>query len=288
MLLGFFKKLVIADQLAALVAYGFDHPGLNGAGLIGLYLFPLQLYADFSGLADIAIGTALLFGIRSPENFDAPFRASNISEFWRRWHMTLTNWLKDYVFMPLRMSTRDWGNTGLALSIGVNMMLIALWHGMSLLFIVFGVFQALLMIAEALSTKKRKLFYARHPGMNTVMSFLGPVLTYQLMAVSLVLVRSRSFAQALAVFGSFANLTALPAAIRSATAPPYHYVWVAFPAYVLAELGDYLRRRPPVMIEWARPLRWSAYAALGVLAAFVTVRFLAGQMDTNPFVYANF
>ncbi|MDR3698582.1 MAG: MBOAT family O-acyltransferase [Candidatus Sulfopaludibacter sp.] len=134
------KKLLIADNLAVLIGPVFARDGVSGglASLMAVYLFPLQLYADLSGLTDIAIGAALLFGIQSPENFDSPFAGRSISDFWRRWHMSLTTWLRDYVFTPLRMAMRNWGNLGLALSLTVNMVLIGLWHRLSAAFLVFG------------------------------------------------------------------------------------------------------------------------------------------------------
>src|SRR4051794_20991182 len=104
-LLGLLKKLVVADRLAALVDYGFSNAGLNSPvpSALAFYVFPLQLYMDFAALTDIAVGMALLLGVRSPENFDRPFAAPSISDFWRRWHMSLTGWLRDYVFVPVRM-----------------------------------------------------------------------------------------------------------------------------------------------------------------------------------------
>ncbi|MGH3056472.1 MAG: MBOAT family O-acyltransferase, partial [Gaiellaceae bacterium] len=131
MLFGFFKKLVVADRLGVPVDQVFDHPAAFSGlvPVIASYLFALQLYADFSGVTDIAIGTARLFGIESPPNFDAPFYAENIQDFWRRWHMTLTSWIGDYIFTPLRMGLRGWGQAGLVASLAINMVAIGVWHG---------------------------------------------------------------------------------------------------------------------------------------------------------------
>ena len=89
--------------------------------LIGMYCFAIQLYADFSGLTDIAIGIGLLFGIKGPENFNLPFYSKNIQEFWRKWHISLTTWLGEYLFTPLQMSFKNLGNLGLSLAIFINM-----------------------------------------------------------------------------------------------------------------------------------------------------------------------
>ena len=112
---GLVKKLLIADNLAPAVNYVYANVGgLHGAPLwVGFYLFPLQIYADFSALTDIAIGTGRLLGITGPENFNRPFTATSISDFWRRWHMSLTSWLLDYVFCrsewpPAERETGAW------------------------------------------------------------------------------------------------------------------------------------------------------------------------------------
>ena len=102
-MVGFFKKLVIADSLALVVDPMFEFPAGYGSlnALILVCLFSIQLYADFSGYSDIAIGCAKMMGLSLPENFRSPFFAASFREFWRRWHITLSNWLRDYVFVPL-------------------------------------------------------------------------------------------------------------------------------------------------------------------------------------------
>lgn len=194
-LLGLFKKMAVADPLLLLTSYGFAHAGESSAvpGLLAFYLFPLQLYMDFAALTDIAIGVGLLFGIESPENFDRPFLAPNITEFWRRWHMSLTGWLRDYVFMPLRMALREWGNYGLVLSLTINMMLIALWHGFSSSFLVFGLIHSTYLIVDTLSWPYRKRYYKTHTLAAKVAALVGPVFTYHLVAIANVFFRVPTF-----------------------------------------------------------------------------------------------
>ncbi len=152
---GLAKKVLIADNLAPTVNYVFAHVrGLHGVELLaGFYLFPLQMYADFSALTDIALGMGLLFGIQGPENFNRPFTAFSISDFWRRWHMSLTNWLADYVFTPLRMATRSAGTAGLALSITINMLAVGLWHGLTWGYFVFGLVNAAYLVGDVLTMR---------------------------------------------------------------------------------------------------------------------------------------
>jgi D-alanyl-lipoteichoic acid acyltransferase DltB (MBOAT superfamily) len=136
---GLFKKVVVSSYLATeLVDPVFGAPGAHSRSelLVGVYGYAIQIYADFSGYTDIAIGCALLLGIRFPQNFDAPYRALSLQDFWRRWHMTLSRWLRDYLYIPLGGShggvRRTYRNLFLTMIIG------GLWHGAAFTFIVWG------------------------------------------------------------------------------------------------------------------------------------------------------
>ena len=291
-LLGLFKKLAVADPLSGLVGYGFGHAGEGSAlpSSLALYLFPLQLYMDFAALTDIAIGVGLLLGIESPENFNRPFAAPNISEFWRRWHMSLTNWLRDYVFMPLRMALRDWGNVGLALSLTVNMVLIAIWHGFTTNFVVFGLIQSVYLVVDALTARARKKHYQAHPDLARIAGAIGPVATYHLVAIANVFFLAPTFKAGLHVLGGLgAGLGGVAGSLAAALAPPNHHAWSALPFAVVATLCDRVVRRwtPGAHIE-PRWLRWSGYAVTGVLCGFVLMIMLARGKDANPFLYERF
>jgi alginate O-acetyltransferase complex protein AlgI len=141
-LVGAVKKLVIADQVAPHVSLIFSAPShYDGFTLLqGLLGYAVQLYCDFSGYCDMAIGCARILGIRVPENFQMPFSAASITEFWRRWHITLSTWLRDYVFLPLEIATRDARNGTVRASINVfvTFLLCGLWHGASWNFVIWG------------------------------------------------------------------------------------------------------------------------------------------------------
>ncbi len=201
MLLGCFKKVVVADNLGLIVglAYPSVEPARHASSLLAFYIFPLQLYADFSALTDIAIGVSLLFGIRSPENFDAPFSATSISQYWRRWHMSLTSWLTDYVFLPLRMATRRAGNWGLAFSLMVDMLLIGLWHNLSWALAVFGLLHGFFLTIDALTARTRAKFFKSHSQWDRAATWIGPVFTFHLVALGAVFVRAQSLPQAMDV-----------------------------------------------------------------------------------------
>ena len=292
-LLGFFKKLAIADPLSLLVTYGVAHAGEGTAlpSALAFYLFPLQLYMDFSALTDIAIGVGLLFGIESPENFNRPFAAPTISEFWRRWHMTLTGWLRDYVFTPMRMALRNWGNAGLALSLTVNMVLIGIWHGIQMSFLIFGLIHASYLIIDVLSSPMRKRYYKRHAGAAKIAAIAGPVFTYHLVAVANIFFLAPTFSAAAQVLAGLAGgWTGLGESVAAAIAPPNHHAWIALPFAAVAVLGDSLLRRSQAPGLGSRPRshRWSAYASTAVLCIFLVLVLLAGGQRTSPFLYERF
>ena len=147
-MVGFFKKLVIADSLALVVDPMFEFPAGYGSlnALILVCLFSIQLYADFSGYYDIAIGCAKMMGLSLPENFRSPFFAASFREFWRRWHITLSNWLRDYVFVPLGGSRGSKVRT--LQSILLTMLLGGLWHGANWTFVLWGFIHGLLIAVE--------------------------------------------------------------------------------------------------------------------------------------------
>jgi alginate O-acetyltransferase complex protein AlgI len=137
---GLFKKIVIADSCgfyADLIFNNYNHYG-GSTLLIGAVLYAFQIYCDFSGYSDIAIGAARLFGIDLMRNFAYPYFSKNIAEFWRRWHISLTRWLTDYIFLPLQMKFRNAGLMGNAAAVIVTFMVCGLWHGANWTFIAWG------------------------------------------------------------------------------------------------------------------------------------------------------
>jgi alginate O-acetyltransferase complex protein AlgI len=199
---GLFKKVVIADPLSSLVGNVYANPsGFSPLELLlGVYCYSIQLYADLSGLTDIAIGIGLLFGVRGPENFDLPYFSSNIQLFWRRWHMSLTSWLADYLFTPVRMSLRALGTFGLCLAIFINMIAIGLWHGVTWRFLTFGLVHGVFVTVSVLTLKQRNVFFKTRPALAYARKFAAPLLTFNLVSLSLVFFRSDNFASALKLF----------------------------------------------------------------------------------------
>ncbi|WP_235487083.1 MBOAT family O-acyltransferase, partial [Frankia sp. AvcI1] len=146
---GLVKKVVLADVLAArLVDPVFDAPGQHSSAeiLAAVYGYAVQIYCDFSAYSDIAIGIALLLGFRFPDNFDRPYASRSLQEFWRRWHMTLSRWLRDYVYLPLGGSRR--GRRRTYLNLMITMTLGGLWHGASWTFVLWGALHGAALVTE--------------------------------------------------------------------------------------------------------------------------------------------
>ncbi|MCD7972609.1 MAG: MBOAT family protein [Candidatus Azobacteroides sp.] len=155
---GLFKKAVISDYISLnFVDRIFETPALYSGveNLIGVYGYALQIYCDFSGYSDIAIGLALLLGFRFRANFDSPYKSSSISEFWRRWHISLSTWLRDYLYIPLGGNRK--GKIRTQLNIMITMLLGGLWHGASPQFLLWGAFHGVALVIH-------KIYLSFFPG----------------------------------------------------------------------------------------------------------------------------
>ena len=195
-LLGVFKKVVIADASAIYVDRIFSSPeSFSGSTLLlGAMLFVVQIYADFSGYSDIAIGIAKLFGFKLTKNFDLPYFSTSTTELWRRWHITLGNWANVYVFTPLAYKLiKKFKDIGLVLSFFITFTLIGLWHGANYTFIMFGALQGIILSIEFISQKKRKAL--QHMIGDRIYLVLGWLITMFLWVLACILFRSESLDQ---------------------------------------------------------------------------------------------
>ena len=150
---GLFKKVVIADNCASYVdaAWGNIDGSSASTLLLAAVLYAFELYADFSGYSDMAIGVGKWLGLKITDNFRTPFYALNVADFWRRWHISLTGWMTDYVFMPLNLKMRDWGKIGMTIAIIVNFLIVGLWHGDNWIYAVYGLYHGLLFVPLIIS-----------------------------------------------------------------------------------------------------------------------------------------
>ena len=155
---GLFAKVVIAENCAALVDSVYvDYESQPGSTLlIGAFFYAIQLYADFSGYSNMAIGVAKLFGVHLMRNFSTPFFSVNIADYWRGWHISLTTWMMDYVFTPLSFMLRKYGRQGLIISIVATFILVGFWHGANWTFVVYGLLHGLYFIPLVYAGKMNK------------------------------------------------------------------------------------------------------------------------------------
>jgi len=155
---GLFKKIVIADNCAGIANMIFyNDAGYSGSTLVlGALFYTVQIYADFSGYSDIAIGVARLLGFNIMRNFNNPYFSVSVADFWRRWHISLSSWLRDYLFSPLSIKLRNWGMTGVVVSLFVTFLLCGMWHGANYTFIVWGGLHGLALGWDVITTRTRK------------------------------------------------------------------------------------------------------------------------------------
>ncbi len=182
---GLFKKIVISDYLSInFVDRVFDAPMMySGIELLfGAYAYAMQIYCDFSGYTDIAIGVALMLGFRLPENFNRPYMATSVTSFWRRWHISLSSWLRDYLYIPLGGNRRGKFKQGINLLI--TMLLGGLWHGAGWLFIIWGGLHGIALLIEKYITTFFKRYNFKIP------KFIGFILTFHFVVFTWIIFRS--------------------------------------------------------------------------------------------------
>lgn len=191
---GLFKKVAIADVAAQAVNVVFDHPeGLGFVTLMfGVYAFALQIYGDFSGYTDIARGSARLFGIQLSLNFTEPYLARSITEFWRRWHITLSSWLRDYLYIPLGGNRQ--GTVRTYRNLMLTMLLGGLWHGAAWTFVVWGGLHGLMLAWE----RFRGITRVPDAGFEPT-DIVRVIITFHLVCLGWIFFRATSFTDAWAV-----------------------------------------------------------------------------------------
>jgi len=295
MLVGYFKKLVIADRLAETVplvlAAPQDHTPL--AVLLASVGSIYRYYADISGYADIAIGASLIIGIRLSRNFDRPLAAASISEFWQRWHITVTTWFRDYVYMPIARGGREWWRKPAATLLTI--MIVAFWHGAAWTWLAAGLIAGLVMIGEGAVRRSRPIARIADRafgaiGLNSgqirfVQDSGNRVVLWLFLILLGSLVNASSWTEAM---GAWARMGELPAQIGSlglGLADVGFLPKTVLLAIVALELYQWLDARRPVFERLAHrglPTAWAFYYAL---AAAILV---FGTFDRSGFIYFDF
>lgn len=199
---GLFKKMVVADNLSMAVSFCFssNNEDLSGSSLfIGAALFGVTIYADFSGYSGMARGCAKLLGIDIVQNFNMPLFSTSVSEYWRRWHISLTTWLNAYIYNPIVFGLKQWRKWGVIAGVFITFLISGIWHGAGWQFIVFGVVNGLAIIYEILTRDARQRMFGRLP--VWLNSLLSNFFVLVFMLISWIFFRAESVAQAMNIIG---------------------------------------------------------------------------------------
>lgn len=277
---GLVKKLLIADNCAMYADMIFnDHNQYDGSTLaLGALFFTIQIYADFSGYTDIATGTARLFGIELLRNFAFPYFSRDIAEFWRRWHISLTSWFKDYLYIPLGGSR---GSTWMKIRNTYIVFLVSgFWHGANWTFIVWGALHATYLLPLLLLNRNRQHLEIVAAGrrLPSPKEFLSISITFLLVGFALIFFRSPNLASAIAFISEMftASFFSMPEIF------PKHVI-----AMILVFMAvEWMGREQPYAIaktglHWPRPFRWSLYLCMTII-----IIIMSGK--DQPFIYFRF
>ncbi|PCJ82032.1 MAG: membrane-bound O-acyltransferase family protein [Bacteroidetes bacterium] len=281
---GFFKKVVIADNCAIYVNQIFDQSGsLSGSTLLmGAVLFAFQIYCDFSGYSDIAIGTSRLFGIKLKQNFAYPYFSRNIGEFWRRWHISLSTWFRDYLYIPLGGSKGGAWNR--VRNVFIIFLVSGLWHGASWNFIIWGGLNALYFLPLMLAKKNRTHLNIVAEGMvfptfKEVLSIGG---TFFITVIAWVFFRADTVGDSIQYLNGIFSLSLF-------TTPdfftPKVFMLYTYLLILLFVVIEWLQRDKKFALSIGhlkRPVRWMVYTVV----IYVIITF--GQFSESEFIYFQF
>ncbi len=269
MLWGLYKKVVVADRLAVYVNQVYDAPARHPGGqlLLATYFFAYQIYCDFSGYTDIAIGAARVLGYELARNFNQPYGANSVAEFWHRWHISLSTWFRDYVYIPLGGSRV--GPARLVFNLMVVFLVSGMWHGANWTFLVWGALHGVYVVV----TRWTAAFWERVPRAIAVL------LTFHMVLVAWVFFRAATLADAVRVLQGFVSVRISdPLALASFDGTELAIAIVSIAVLELVhvlERRDMLRGRPVAV-------RWACYVGL-----IMTV-LLFGKFDERQFIYFQF
>lgn len=299
--IGLFKKVIVADSLAPHVHRIFDAAGQETSlsaleGWSGALFYALQIYFDFSGYSDMAIGLSLLFGVKLPVNFNSPYKAVNIIEFWRRWHITLSRFLRDYLYIPLGGSRA--GEVRRLSNVMIVMLLGGLWHGASWTFVVWGGLHGIYLMANH---AWQMVIGAKHPR-SRLSVWAGRFVTFLLVTVAWVVFRSPTLGTALVIAkGMFGLSTLVPLNQAGSNLPSSDVAAIAAAALAVAwfmpntqeimSLYKPALNGPPQIGAVSSPLLWRPTVTYAIIVGTVAVASLATiifEKRVGDFIYFQF
>lgn len=281
---GLVKKLVLADHIAPYIDDVFCsmHTASGVQLLMACLLYPLEMYADFSGYTDMAIGGAMLFGLRLSPNFNRPFTAQTTTDFWRRWHISLSSWVRDYLYLPLTSVSRHWGQWGIAGSLVVTFIVLGVWHGVGWTFVVYGLIQGAVIVWEMKTQNVRNAVRKRIG--KPLFAMLSIFRTYLIFAVSLVFFRADSFGDAV-YFLRHISFQVHSSWKEMNIGMSDHICIVAGAALLLIWIYEYFMSRTDLLQKLEKQpvaIRWSVYYLI------IFAIFAYGKFGEENFIYLQF
>lgn len=284
--LGLIKKVVIADYISInFVDRIFDFP-LRYTGvenLLAVYGYVLQIYCDFSGYSDLAIGIALLFGFKLMENFNYPFKATSIADFWRRWHISLSKWLLDYLFRPIQMKYRTLRTFSNVIAVFITFLICGIWHGAGWNFILWGAMHGFMMSFAMLIQKPRVKILTALKIYNTKFhKFLQVFITFHLVALSFMVFKNREFQTVIDMLDQMVTFFHGEVFIQFVEQLP-----LIFGLIVIGYLFHFL----PSRLEKFSIKFISSFPLFGKVLLLVIAIWIAAQFksaDIQPFIYFQF
>jgi alginate O-acetyltransferase complex protein AlgI len=293
MLLGYFKKMVIADNLAPYVDSVYSGPAASTGNMtiVAIFFFAIQIYCDFSGYSDIAIGSARMMGFRLMDNFNFPYFSKTIGEFWHRWHISLSTWFRDYVYIPLGGSKVSTGR--MYYNLFIVFLLSALWHGAGWTFIVWGMLHASYLITGKVLNPISNKINETIPMPASIKNSISTLFTFLLTSFAWIFFRASDMHNAFEVIkhisvspASFAgdmHMLCKRVHMLSPERVPALYLALSLLVFFAIELTLYRRSDSILNGPWTRYSRWGAYYAV------VAMILLFGVYDITPnFIYFQF
>lgn len=287
---GMFKKVVIADRIGPMVNMVYDNVQLyqGGAIILATYLFAIQIYFDFSGYTDMALGSARIFNINLTDNFNNPYFARSAAEFWRRWHISFSRWILDYIFKPLQISLRTWKNYGIAISLLLTFLASGLWHGASWLFVIWGLLHGFYLSASVFYKPwQKKIHEALHLKKSKLLACWQVLLTFNMICFAWIFFRANSISDAgyilQHIVGGKGYLTSIRSYVHMLLAErlDIHILCVALIIVAIRFVyGRFYDRKLSELSVW---IRWPVYYFISM---FILVCGVFG--DKSKFIYFNF
>ncbi len=270
--LGMAKKVLLANSCGKIADITFSAGSTYWLDAwYGIVAYAFQIYFDFSGYSDMAIGLGLMFGFVFAKNFDSPYISTSITEFWRRWHISLSTWLREYLYIPLGGNRK--GTTRTAINLAIVMLLGGLWHGASWNFVIWGALHGALMGGERL--------FGRKPLYCSLPRPLQVVATFILVLIAWVFFRAENLGDAFLYLGSMFKLVAVPESsllLDGLLYSPYHLLAMALAGIVVWCM--------PQTWDWTRSM--TAAKVASVLLVFILSVAILSMQSYNPFIYFNF